>query len=219
MHDYQSQFIDLALARRALRFGEFRLKSGRISPYFFNAALFNDGAAIATLGRCYAEALMQSELGYDMLFGPAYKGIPLVAATAIALSDRYARTVPWAFNRKEAKDHGEGGVIVGSPLEGKVAIVDDVITAGTAVRESVELVRQAGATPTVVALALDRQERGSAERSAVQEAEAHYGLKCISIVTLAELIAALESRRGRSSALTAEQLIAMRNYQAEYGIT
>src|ERR1700749_915461 len=140
MQDYQLRFIDLALARDALRFGHFKLKSGRESPYFFNAGLFSDGAAAAMLGRCYAAALVESGLGYDMLFGPAYKGIPLATATAIGLAERYGRNVPYAFNRKEAKDHGEGGNIVGSPLRGRVLVVDDVITAGTAVRESLEII-------------------------------------------------------------------------------
>jgi orotate phosphoribosyltransferase len=172
VRDYQRQFLDLALARQALRFGEFTLKSGRVSPYFFNAGLFSDGASMATLGACYAGALMQSGLQFDLLFGPAYKGIPLVTATAIALAEHHQRNVPWAFNRKEAKDHGESGLIVGSPLAGRVVIVDDVITAGTAIRESIELIRKAGAQPVAIALALDREERGRAERSAVQEVAA-----------------------------------------------
>jgi len=219
MHDYQQQFIELALARQALRFGEFTLKSGRISPYFFNAGLFNDGASMAVLGRCYAEALMQSELRYDMLFGPAYKGIALVAATAIALADRHAHNVPWAFNRKEVKDHGEAGQIVGSPLRGRVVIIDDVITAGTAIREAVEFIRKAGAEPVAVAVALDRQERGTGERSAVQEVETRYGLKALSILSLKELIAALEPQNGRAnSALSAAQLTALHAYRRRYGI-
>src|SRR5579863_4336719 len=150
LRDYQRQFIELALARQALRFGEFTLKSGRISPYFFNAGLFNDGASIATLGDCYAAALPGSDLGFDMLFGPAYKGIALAAATAIALATRHARNVPWAYNRKEAKDHGEAGLLVGAPLAGRVVIIDDVITAGTAIRESIELMRNAGAQPVAI---------------------------------------------------------------------
>nr|MBP7615570.1 orotate phosphoribosyltransferase [Steroidobacteraceae bacterium] len=153
MHDYQREFLDLALSRDALRFGRFTLKSGRESPYFFNAGLFNDGEALAVLGRCYAVAIMRSGLGFDMLFGPAYKGIPLAAATAIALAREHGRNVPWAFNRKEAKDHGEGGSIVGHKLEGRVLIIDDVITAGTAIREAVSLIRDTGARPVGIALA------------------------------------------------------------------
>ena len=210
MHDYQAEFIALALERRALRFGDFTLKSGRSSPYFFNAGQFNDGAALARLGRCYAAALVASGLDFDMLFGPAYKGIPLVATTAVALAEHHGRNLPWAFNRKEAKDHGEAGQLVGSALAGRVVIVDDVITAGTAIRESVELIRRAGATPVAVALALDRQERGQGARSAVQEVEAEFSLRCVSILDLAGLIRALESRGGATSA----QLAALRDYRA-----
>jgi orotate phosphoribosyltransferase len=218
VRDYQRQFVELALTRQALRFGEFTLKSGRVSPYFFNAGLFNDGAAIATLGRCYAAALVHAGLGFDMLFGPAYKGIPLVAATAIALYGEHARNLPWAYNRKEAKDHGEAGVLIGSPLKGRVVIVDDVITAGTAIRESIELIRRAGAEPIAVALALDRQERGLSERSAVQEMEAQYGLRCLAILTLDELIAALESGAAPGLAPSVQQLTALRAYRLKYGV-
>ena len=175
MQQYQLTFIDLALRRDALRFGKFTLKSGRESPYFFNAGLFSDGEASHLLGRCYAAAIVHSALAFDMLFGPAYKGIPLATATAVALAAEHGRNVPYAFNRKEAKNHGEGGNIVGTPLKGRVLIVDDVITAGTAVRESLELIRAAGATPVGVALALDRQERGSGALSAVQAARAGPG--------------------------------------------
>src|SRR5690606_22882620 len=160
MHDYQQEFIRLALARNALRFGEFTLKSGRISPYFFNAGAFDDGASLAVLGRCYAAAIAGSGVPFDMLFGPAYKGIPLVAVAAAALHSEHGLNYPWAFNRKEAKDHGEGGSIVGRRLSGRVLIIDDVITAGTAIRESIQIIRAAGAEPAGVALALDRQERG-----------------------------------------------------------
>ena len=219
MHDYQRQFIALALARQALRFGEFTLKSGRVSPYFFNAGLFNDGASIAALGTCYAAALAQADFGFDMLFGPAYKGIPLVVASAIALSTHHARSVPWAYNRKEAKDHGEAGVLIGAPLKGRIVIVDDVITAGTAIRESIDLIRRAGAEPVAVALALDRQERGLSERSAVQEMSAQYGLRCLAILTLADLIAALESQEAdRALAPSAAQLEALRQYRQKYGV-
>ena len=216
MPDYQQDFLGLALERQALRFGEFTLKSGRVSPYFFNAGLFNDGAALARLGRCYAAALAHSGLKFDMLFGPAYKGIPLVTATAGALAEHHGRDVPFAFNRKEAKDHGESGLIVGSPLKGRVVIVDDVITAGTAIRESIELIRAAGAEPVGVALALDRQERGQGERSAVQEVEATYGLRCVSILTLAGLIDALAARGSRG--FEPAQLASLRAYRAQYGI-
>jgi orotate phosphoribosyltransferase len=219
VQDYQQQFLEMALARQALGFGQFTLKSGRVSPYFFNAGLFNDGQSLATLGRCYAGALLHSQLQFDLLFGPAYKGIPLVATTAVAIADSQRRNVPWAFNRKEAKDHGEAGVIVGSALKGRVVIVDDVITAGTAIRESVELIREAGAQAVGVALALDRQERGHSERSAVQEIEGLFGLKCVAILTLGELIAALEERAASTHSPTVEQLAAMRTYRLEYGVT
>jgi len=219
VQDYQQQFLEMALARQALGFGQFTLKSGRVSPYFFNAGLFNDGQSLATLGHCYAGALLHSQLQFDLLFGPAYKGIPLVATTAVAIADSQRRNVPWAFNRKEAKDHGEAGVIVGSALKGRVVIVDDVITAGTAIRESVELIREAGAQAVGVALALDRQERGHSERSAVQEIEGLFGLKCVAILTLGELIAALEERAASTHSPTVEQLAAMRTYRLEYGVT
>jgi len=223
MQPHQSRFIDLALARSALRFGRFTLKSGRESPYFFNVGLFNDGEALAVLGQCYAAALQATGVGYDMLFGPAYKGIPLVATTAIALAEQHGRNVPWAFNRKEAKDHGEGGQMVGCPLTGRVVIVDDVITAGTAIRESVELIRLAGAEPVAVLLALDRQERGQGERSAVQEAESEFGLRCVSLLTLADLIDTLSQASASpsadgTSALLVEHLQALHDYRAQYGI-
>jgi orotate phosphoribosyltransferase len=223
MWDYQRQFIELALSRQALRFGEFTLKSGRVSPYFFNAGRFNDGESIAALGRCYAGALLHSQLRFDMLFGPAYKGIPLVTTTAIALAATPGRNVPWAFNRKESKDHGEAGQVVGSPLRGRVVIVDDVITAGTAIRESIGLIRAAGAEPAAVALALDRQERGLSEQSAVQEVESHFGLRCVAILTLSELIGALSMLAGGVAGgpapPSAAELEALRAYRARYGVS
>jgi len=219
MQDYQLRFIDLALSREALRFGSFTLKSGRESPYFFNAGLFSDGEAAAVLGQCYAAALVQSGLQFDVLFGPAYKGIPLVAATAVALAEHHSRNVPFAFNRKEAKAHGEGGNVVGSPLRGRVVIVDDVITAGTAIRESLDIIRNAGANPVAVALALDRQERGQGTRSAVQELEAEHGLKCVSVVTLAALIEALSAAQEQPSRISADQLTALRAYRERYGVS
>jgi orotate phosphoribosyltransferase len=220
MQQYQTEFIRLALARNALRFGEFTLKSGRVSPYFFNAGAFDDGASLAVLGRCYAAAIVASGLQYDMLFGPAYKGIPLVAATAAALYSHHGRNLPFAFNRKEAKSHGEGGSIVGRALAGRVLIVDDVITAGTAIRESIHILRASGATPAAVALALDRQERGRDEHgadtaeSAVQEVGRLYGIPCISILTLDGLIATMRSGDGL---LPGSALATMEAYRNRYG--
>lgn len=218
MQEYQLTFIDLALARDALRFGTFKLKSGRESPYFFNAGLFSDGESAAVLGRCYAAALARSGIAFDMLFGPAYKGIPLVTSTAVALAEHHRRSVGFAFNRKEAKDHGEGGRIVGSALRGRVVIVDDVITAGTAVRESIEIIRGAGAEVAAVALALDRQERGQGESSAVQEVEAEYGVPCVSIVTLGDLIEALSKPSAGRTRISAEQLTSLKAYRDHYGV-
>jgi len=208
-----ASFIDLCLELGVLRFGEFKLKSGRIGPYFFNAGLFNTGRALAELGRHYADAIQAAGIEIDVLFGPAYEGIPLVSATAIGLADAHGRSLPWAFNRKEAKDHGEGGSIVGAPLRGRVLIVDDVITAGTAIRESVDIIRAAGAEPVGVVLALDRQERGQGELSAVQEVERVLELPVTSILKLDDLIVYLE-RTGDSA-----QLAALRRYRAEYGTT
>ena len=219
MHNYQLEFIDLALAREALRFGQFTLKSGRQSPYFFNAGLFSDGEAAALLGRCYAAALTDSGLRYDMLFGPAYKGIPLVTATAIALAGHHHRNVPYAFNRKEAKDHGEGGTIVGTALTGQVVIVDDVVSDGAAKREAIELIRKAGATPAAILLALDRQERGQGERSAVQELEAAHGVRCVSVLTLGQLLTALENPPDGRSRVSAQQLTALKAYRAQFGVS
>ncbi|MCS6948397.1 MAG: orotate phosphoribosyltransferase, partial [Steroidobacteraceae bacterium] len=200
------------------RFGRFTLKSGRESPYFFDAARFDDGAALAILGRCYADALQAAGIDYDLLFGPAYKGIPLVAVTAAALTEHHGRNVPWAFNRKEIKDHGEGGRIVGRALAGRVVIVDDVLTAGTAVRDAIALIRAAGATPVAVLLALDRQERGHGARSAVQELEADFGLRCVSIVTLSDLIALYSARDSDRLRISEEALARLRAYRERYGV-
>ena len=217
MHDYQLTFIDLALEREALRFGHFKLKSGRESPYFFNAGLFSDGKSAAVLGQCYAAAIVRSGIAFDMIFGPAYKGIPLATATTVALSEHHDRNVPYAFNRKEAKDHGEGGQVVGTALRGRVLIVDDVITAGTAVRESLDLIRRSGAEPVAVALALDRQERGQGTLTAVQEVEKEHGLKCVSIVTLTDLIETLSRPADGRVRISAEQLTSLRVYRERYG--
>ncbi len=188
LKEYQSRFFELSLRCQVLRFGEFTLKSGRVSPYFFNAGRFDHGAALAALGECYAQALEDSGLAFDMLFGPAYKGIPLATSLAVALARR-GRDVPLAFNRKEAKDHGEGGLMIGAPLEGRVLIVDDVVTAGTAVRESLAQIRAAGATPCGVLVALDRQERGESGLSATAEIRATAGIPVIAVARLEELLA------------------------------
>ena len=207
-----ASFIDLCLRLGVLRFGEFKLKSGRLSPYFFNAGSFNTGGGLGELGRHYAEAIHKSAWVFDVLFGPAYKGIPLVAAASIALADRHGRDAPWAFNRKEAKDHGEGGNIVGTPLRGRVLIIDDVITAGTAIREAVDIITAAGAQPVGVVLALDRQERGTGQLSAVHEVEQTLHLPVTSILKLADLIEYLE-RSGNAG-----QLAATRAYRAQHGV-
>jgi len=219
MQEYQLNFIELALARNALRFGRFTLKSGRESPYFFNAGQFSDGEAALVLGQCYASAITRSGIAFDMLFGPAYKGIPLATAAAIALAEHHDRSVPYAFNRKEAKDHGEGGSVVGSPLSGRVLIIDDVITAGTAIRESLQIIQAAGAEPAGIALALDRQERGQGALSAVQEIESTYGLRCVSVITLAELIEALARPARGPARISAEQLTSLRAYREAFGVT
>lgn len=210
--DYRRQFLEFAIDRDVLRFGEFTLKSGRKSPYFFNAGLFNTGRALANLGDWYAQALVDSGLEFDMIFGPAYKGIPLATLTAAGLAEKHDRDVPYSFNRKEAKAHGEGGNIVGAPLAGRVVIVDDVITAGTAIREAVDIIRAAGATPAGVLIALDRQERGSGTLSAVQQVEQDYGLKVASIAQLDDLIRYLEHNPAQS-----ESLQKLRDYRAEFG--
>lgn len=211
--DYRQDFIEFAIEAGVLRFGDFTLKSGRISPYFFNAGLFNTGRHLARLGRFYAQAIMDSGIRFDVLFGPAYKGIPLAAAAGIALADHHDRNVPWCFNRKEAKDHGEGGNLVGAGLSGRVLIIDDVITAGTAIRESVEIIQAAGAAPAGVVIALDRQERGRDARSAIQEVEETLGIAVISIVKLEHLIQYLQGRSDRAGDV--EKVLA---YRALYGV-
>ena len=213
MQDYQLEFIRFAIQRNVLKFGEFTLKSGRISPYFFNAGLFNTGADLDRLGRFYASALEDSRLEFDILFGPAYKGIPLAAATAVALSRDHGKAAPYAFNRKEAKTHGEGGNIVGTPLEGRVLIIDDVITAGTAIRESIDIIRSASATPAGVLIALDRQERGQSERSAIQDVESTFGLPVMSIVNLGQILDFLSQ-----SPEFATQAAQVSAYRQRYGI-
>ena len=213
MKDYQREFIEFALTKQVLRFGEFTLKSGRTSPYFFNAGLFNTGRDLARLGRFYAAALQDSKIDYNLLFGPAYKGIPIATTTAVALADSYDIDMPYCFNRKEAKKHGEGGSLVGSALEGKVMLVDDVITAGTAIRESMEIIQAHGAELSGVLIALDRQEKGQEELSAIQEVERDFNTKVISIVTLADLISYLEEQPDMADSLTS-----IKKYRENYGI-
>lgn len=213
MKDYQKDFIEFALEKQVLKFGEFTLKSGRTSPYFFNAGLFNTGRDLARLGRFYAAALQDSGIDFDVLFGPAYKGIPIATTTAVALADHHDRDVPYCFNRKEKKDHGEGGTLVGSALEGKIMLVDDVITAGTAIRESMEIIAANGADLSGVLIALDRQEKGKAELSAIQEVERDFNTQVISIVKLADLITYLEQKGDMS-----EHLASVKAYRDQYGV-
>lgn len=213
MQQYKRDFIQFAIENQVLRFGEFTLKSGRVSPYFFNAGLFNTGAHLAKLGRFYASAIVDSAIPFDTLFGPAYKGIPLASAAAIALAEQHQRSVPWCFNRKEAKEHGEGGSIVGAPLKGRVLIIDDVITAGTAIRESMDIIQAAGAAAAGVVIALDRQERGKGEKSAIQEVEQGFGIKVVSIISLADLMSYLQG-----DAAMAQHLSAIEAYRAQYGV-
>jgi orotate phosphoribosyltransferase len=213
MQDYKQEFIQFAIDNQVLRFGEFTLKSGRISPYFFNAGLFNTGAQLARLGRYYASAIMDSGIQFDTLFGPAYKGIPLASTTAIALAEHHNVNIPYCFNRKEAKAHGEGGNIVGAPLQGRIMIIDDVITAGTAIRESMEIIGAANAEAAGVVIALDRQERGKGELSAIQEVEQNFGLKVISIISLSDLIEHLQSEPSMQ-----QYLEAITAYREKYGV-
>ncbi len=213
MQPYQKEFIEFSLQREVLRFGEFTLKSGRTSPYFFNTGNFDTGQCLAKLGRYYAQAIVDSGVEFDMLFGPAYKGIPLVAAIAIGLDEVAGRDVPYCFNRKEAKDHGEGGQTVGAKLAGRVLIVDDVVSAGTSARESVSIIQAAGANPIGIAISLDRQERGEGATSATQEIEATLGLAVVKIVGLEDLVTFLENDPAMASSLSA-----IRQYREEYGV-
>jgi orotate phosphoribosyltransferase len=212
MSDFRQEFIEFAVARGVLCFGEFKTKAGRLSPYFFNAGLFNDGDALRRLGQFYAKALLAADPGIDVLFGPAYKGIPLVAATSVALAE-FGRNLPFCFNRKEAKDHGEGGATVGAPLKGRVLIIDDVISAGTSVRESVDIIRGAGAQPAGVLIALDRMERGTGALSAVQEVRNQFGIPVVSIASLDDLLTYLRAQGGM-----AQQLRSVERYRKEYGV-
>jgi len=213
MQPYQRDFIRFAIDRGVLRFGEFTLKSGRTSPYFFNAGLFNTGSALAELGRCYAAAIVDSKISFDVLFGPAYKGIPLAATTAVALADQHQLDVPWCFNRKEAKDHGEGGSLVGAPLAGDVLIIDDVITAGTAIREVMQIINAQQAKAAGVLIALNREERGNGELSAIQEVERDFGIPVVSIVSLTQVLEFLAD-----DPQLKQHLPAVEAYRAQYGI-
>ena len=211
--NFRQNFIRFVVAQKVLYFGEFKTKAGRLSPYFFNAGLFHDGESLKQLAQFYAKAILAAGIEFDMLFGPAYKGIPLVAAVAIALTDT-GRNVRYSFNRKEEKDHGEGGMVVGAPLAGRVLIIDDVISAGTSVRQSVDIIKAAQAVPCGVAIALDRMEKGTGELSAVQEVERYYGMPVISIARLDDLVAYLQTD-GKMSA----NLSAVNKYRAQYGVT
>lgn len=214
MSNFHQDFLQFSLQQNVLKFGEFTTKAGRQSPYFFNAGLFNGGASTLQLARFYAKAILESSLQFDMLFGPAYKGIILAAATAMMLAEQGVN-VPFAYNRKEAKDHGEGGTLVGAPLQGRVLIIDDVISAGTSVRESVKLIEQAGAKPVGVAIALDRMEKGTGEQSAVQEVQQQYGLPVVAIANLLDLFAMLEQENRADLAQFVEP---MKAYRAQYGV-
>lgn len=213
MEQYQKDFVDFTLETGVLKFGEFTLKSGRVSPYFFNAGLFNTGSHLSELGKFYAQAIEVSDLKFDVLFGPAYKGIPLASAASIALNDSFNRNVPYSFNRKEAKDHGEGGSIVGHPLEGDILIIDDVITAGTAIHEAQEIIQSSGATAKGVIVALDRQEKGKGELSAIQEVEKVFGIRVLSIISLTHIIDYLKSNND------SKILTQIESYRSQYGIS
>ena len=213
MQKYQHDFIQLAIKHQALCFGEFTLKSGRTSPYFFNAGRFQTGSALAELGRFYAAAIKAANIDFDIVFGPAYKGIPLAATTAIALADHYQQDLPYCYNRKEAKDHGEGGILVGAPLQGKVLVVDDVITAGTAVREVMSIIKAAGAVPAAVLIGLNRQEKGQGELSAIQEVEQSFGIPVVSIINLNHIIHYLESQTNQQ-----DMVDKIKTYRANYGV-
>jgi orotate phosphoribosyltransferase len=213
MEQYQKDFVDFTLETGVLKFGEFTLKSGRVSPYFFNAGLFNTGSHLSDLGKFYAQAIEASDLKFDVLFGPAYKGIPLASAASIALNDSFNRNVPYSFNRKEAKDHGEGGSIVGHPLEGDILIIDDVITAGTAIHEAQEIIQSSGATAKGVIVALDRQEKGKGELSAIQEVEKVFGIRVLSIISLNHIIDYLKSNND------SKILTQIESYRSQYGIS
>ena len=212
MEQYQKDFVDFTLETGVLKFGEFTLKSGRISPYFFNAGLFNKGSHLSQLGKFYAQAIEASNLMFDVLFGPAYKGIPLASATAIALNDSFNRNVPYSFNRKEVKDHGEGGNIVGHPLEGDILIIDDVITAGTAIREAQDIISANGANTKGVIVALDRQEKGNGELSAIQEVEQIFGISVLSIINLSHIIDYLKDSKNEDT------LQRIEGYRSQYGV-
>ena len=213
MEQYQNDFLDFMLEIGALKFGEFTLKSGRVSPYFFNAGQFNQGNHLSQLGQFYAQAIEASGIKFDVLFGPAYKGIPLAAATAIALNDSFNRSVPYSFNRKEAKDHGEGGNIVGHPLEGDILIIDDVITAGTAIREAKDIIDANGAKTKGVVVALDRQEKGKGELSAIQEVEQNFGIAVVSIINLSHIVDYLKANNDKNIISRIE------SYRSQYGIS
>ena len=213
MHDYQREFIEFAIRNQVLRFGEFTLKSGRVSPYFFNSGLFNSGASIARLGRYYAETVTRSALDFDILFGPAYKGIPLAVTTAVAIAEHHGRDIPYAFNRKEVKDHGEGGTVVGAALQGRVLIIDDVISAGTSVTESIQLIRAVGAAPAGVVVALDRQERSHGALSAIQEVEQRHGIPVLSIINLDQIITCITGINDMN-----DSLLRIQSYREQYGV-